>query len=39
MNEQLGQVSNGNIAMSEALNNLQEQVVRYAKDQGFKVKE
>jgi multiple sugar transport system substrate-binding protein len=39
MIEQLGQVSNGNITMSEALDNLQEQVVQYAKDQGFKVKE
>jgi multiple sugar transport system substrate-binding protein len=39
MTEQLGQVSNGNIAMTEALDNLQEQVVKYAKDQGFKVKE
>jgi len=39
MIEQLGQVSNGNITMSEALNNLQDQVVQYAKDQGFKVKE
>jgi multiple sugar transport system substrate-binding protein len=39
MTEQLGQVSNGSITMTEALNNLQDQVVKYAKDQGFKVKE
>jgi multiple sugar transport system substrate-binding protein len=39
MTGQLGQVSNGSITITDALNNLQEQVVKYAKDQGFKVKE
>jgi multiple sugar transport system substrate-binding protein len=39
MTEQLGKVSSGDITMTQALDNLQNQVVQYAKSQGFKVKE
>jgi multiple sugar transport system substrate-binding protein len=39
MTEQLGRVSSGEITMTQALDNLQNQVVQYAKSQGFKVQE
>lgn len=39
MIEQLGQATSGEISMTEGLDNLQNQVVKYAKSQGFKVRE
>jgi len=39
MTEQLGTVSTGDITMPEALDNVQNEVVSYAKSQGFKVTE
>jgi multiple sugar transport system substrate-binding protein len=39
MTEQLGTVSTGDITMAEALDNVQNEVVSYAKSQGFKVTE
>jgi multiple sugar transport system substrate-binding protein len=39
MTEQLGAVSTGDITMTEALDNVQNQVVQYARSQGFKVTE
>jgi hypothetical protein len=39
MSEQLGTASKGEISVMQALDNLQEKVVNYAKSQGFKVKE
>jgi multiple sugar transport system substrate-binding protein len=39
MEEVLGEASKGEISVMQALDNLQERVVKYAKSQGFKVKE
>ena len=39
MTEQLGKVSTGDITMTEALDNVQKEVVSYARSQGFKVTE
>jgi multiple sugar transport system substrate-binding protein len=39
MTEELGAASKGEISVMQALDNLQEKVVSYAKSQGFKVKE
>src|SRR5215211_1742165 len=39
MNEQLGRVSSGDITIPAALDNVQDQVVQYARSQGFKVTE
>jgi multiple sugar transport system substrate-binding protein len=39
MTEQLGKVSSGDITIPAALDNVQDQVVQYARSQGFKVTE
>jgi multiple sugar transport system substrate-binding protein len=39
MIEELGTATKGEITLMQALDNLQEKVVKYAKSQGFKVKE